>query len=167
MIVENLLSGVALEQTVAMLKLKDTSTLVGLASIRMDGNAQIRSRASTPWFLRRISVNPYVNLLARDERFHDHLLADGRTRISAALLRAGLEVVVTERGGEPLPTVWALVKRENLAGRRAFAQLAFHRHHRSEENQQDVVVRRAAKPLPPAPGREAYLPAERSRTLSA
>lgn len=166
MIVANLLSGAALEETVAMLKLEDTGELVGLVSIRMDGNAQIRGKASTPWFLRRISVNPYVNLLARDERFHNHLLADGRTRISAALLRAGLEVVAAERGGEPLPSVWALVKRENFAGKRAFAQLAFHRHRRSAENQQDVVVRRAAKPLPTPPGRDAYLPAGRSRMPS-
>jgi hypothetical protein len=165
MIVANLLSGAALEQTVAMLRLEDTGELIGLVSIRMDGNAQIRGKASTPWFLRRISVNPYVNLLARDERFHNHLLADGRTRISAALLRAGLEVVAADRG-EPLPSVWALVKRENLAGKRAFAQLAFRRHERSAENQQDIVVRRAAKPLPPQPGLGAYIPAERSRTPS-
>jgi hypothetical protein len=166
MIVGNLLSGEALEQTVALLKEQDSGALLGVVSIRMDGNAQIHSKAATPWFLRRISASPYVNLLARDERFRDHLLADGRTRLSAALLRAGLEVVAAERGGGSLPSVWALVKRENLAAKRAFGQLAFHLHDRSAENPQDIFVRRAGKPLPPAPSLDAYVPADRSVALS-
>jgi hypothetical protein len=167
MIVGNLLSGEALEQTVALLKEQDSGRLLGVVSIRMDGNAQIRGKAGTPWFLRRISVNPYVNLLARDERFRNHLLADGSTRLSAALLRAGLELVAAERGGGALPSVWALVKRENFAGKRAFGQLAFHPHDRSAENQQDIVVRRAGKPLPPSPTRDAYVPVASPVALSA
>ena len=148
MIVGNLLSGEALQQTVAMIRDTATGTLVGLVSVRMDGNAQIRTKSGTPWFLRRISVNPYVNLLARDERYRGHLLADGTTGIGAALLRAGLELIANERGGS-MPSVWALVKRENAASKRAFSQFAFHlhdRHRRTSRTSSSAVPASRCRP---------------------
>jgi hypothetical protein len=156
LILENLHSGEALPQTVALL-LSDEQRLLGIASIRLDGNAQLRAKASTPWFVRRLSRNPYVNLIARDERFRNHLLCDGRTRLGSAILRAGLQIVEQECSSDQLPTIWALIRRENEASKRTFAQFAFYPHDRSAENQQDVFVRRAGRPMPPPPDRSAYL----------
>jgi hypothetical protein len=164
-ILGNLLSGEAVEQTVAMLKEERTGALLGIASVRMDGNAQIRGRASVPWFVRRISVNPYVNVVARDERYRNHVLRDGETRLGVALVRAALEVVEHELDGAPMPTVWALIKRGNTASKRAFRRLAFYPHARSRENQQDVFVRKAGRALPPPPDAAAYRPIERVRAV--
>jgi len=136
---------------------------LGLACVRMDGNAQIRGKSSTPWFLRRLAGNPYVNLIARDQRYRNHVLADGRTRLGEMLVRAALEVVGVEHPGRGLPTVWALVQPTNSSSKRVFARFAFYVHERSDENQQDVLVRRAGRALRPPPGAEAYLPARWAR----
>ena len=57
-----------------------------------------------------------------------------------------------------LPTVWALISRQNEVSKRTFSEFAFYPHDRSPENQQDVYVRRAGRRLPPAPPVEAYIP---------
>jgi hypothetical protein len=157
LILENLYSGEALPQTVALLSDQSSGSLVGIASIRVDGNAQLRGKASTPWFVRRLSRSPYVNVIARDARYRNHVLCDGRTRLGTAILRAGLEVVEHELAVDHLPTIWALIRRENLASKRTFAEFAFYPHDRSAENQQDVFVRRAGRKLPPAPGDGSYI----------
>jgi len=157
LIVENLHSGEALPQTVALISEESTGALLGLASIRIEGNAQLRAKASTPWFVRRLSRNPYVNLIARDARYRNHVLCDGETRLGTAIVRAGLEIVEHETGERALPTVWALVRRENEASKRAFGEFAFYPHDRSAENQQDVFVRRAGRRLPPPPAEGAYV----------
>jgi hypothetical protein len=170
MILENLHSGEAVPQTVAMLSEESTGALLALASIRIEGNVQIRSKASTPWFLRRLSTNPYVNLLVRDERYRNHVLCDGHTRIGAAALRAGLEVVQAELPGRPIPTVWALIRRANKTSKLTFREFAFYPHARSAESQQDVFVRRAGRALPALADPGAYLSFERrsaARDLSA
>jgi hypothetical protein len=170
MILENLHSGEALPQTVAMLSEESSGALLALASIRIDGNAQIRAKASTPWFLRRLSTNPYVNLLVRDERYRNHVLCDGQTRLGTAALRAGLEVVEAELPDRAIPTVWALIKRANETSKLTFREFAFYPHARSAENQQDVFVRRAGRSLPPLADPGAYISFERriaSRDLSA
>jgi hypothetical protein len=158
MIVANLLSGEALPQTVAFVNDAAAGTLLGIASVRPDGNAQLRGKPSTPWFLRRLSTNPYVNIVARDERYPGYVLSDGRTRLGTAILRAGLEALAAELGGARLPTVWALVRRQNEVSKRTFGEFAFYPHDRSRENQQDVYVRRAGRKLPPAPPLDAYIP---------
>jgi hypothetical protein len=158
LIVGNLLSGEALAQTVALVSDQASGQLLGIASIRLDGNVQLRAKSSTPWFLRRLATNPYVNMVARDERFANHVLCDGVTRLGTAILRAGLEVLEAEHGGALLPTTWALVRRNNAASKRVFREFAFYRHDRSAENQQDIYVRRAGRPLPPAPAGGAYVP---------
>ncbi len=156
LILENLQSGEALQQSVAMLEAEVSGELVGIASVRLDGNAQIRGNSSVPWFLRRLASNPYVNLIARDDRYRGHVLSDGRTRLGSAVVRAALEVLACETGDMRLPTAWALVRRGNEAGKRALREFAFYPHDRSRENQQDVFVRRAGRSLPPAPAPEAY-----------
>lgn len=158
MIVENLLSGDALPQTVALLSEEASGELLGIASVRVQGNEQIRSKSSTPWFLRRLASNPYVNVVARDERFRNHVLSDGRTRLGTVLVRAAIEVIEMELPPGPSPTMWALIRRSNVASKRAFRQLAFYPHSRSSENEQDVFVRRAGRVLSPAPDPGAYLP---------
>src|ERR1700759_3369590 len=80
LIVGNLLSGEALPQTVAFVNDVASGALLGIASVRPDGNAQLRAKSSTPWFVRRLASNPYVNVVARDERYTGRLLHDGRTR---------------------------------------------------------------------------------------
>jgi hypothetical protein len=162
MILENLISGEALPQTVALLSAEPSGALLGVASVRLDGNAQIRAAATTPWFLRRLSTNPYVNLLARDERYRNHVLCDGRTRLGTAVLRAGLEVVEHQLSGRPIPTLWALVRRGNEASKRTFREFAFYPHDRSPENQQDVFVRRGGRPLPELADPRAYVALDRS-----
>ena len=87
LIVGNLVSGEALAQTVAFLNDVSSGALLGLASVRPDGNAQLRAKSSTPWFVRRLSTNPYVNMIARDERYAGRALSDGCTRLGAAILR--------------------------------------------------------------------------------
>ncbi len=159
MILENLYSGEALPQTVAMMIDSDAGALLGIASIRIDGNAELRAKASTPWFLRRLTRNPYVNLIARDDRYRNHVLSDGHTRLGTALLRAGLEIVASETAGRELPTVWALVRRGNEASKRTFGEFAFYAHDRSHENEQDVFLRRAGRRLLAPPPRSAYVPA--------
>ncbi len=158
LIVGNLLSGEALPQTVAFVNDAASGALLGIASVRPEGNAQLRAKSSTPWFVRRLSTNPYVNMIARDERYPGHVLLDGRTRLGSAILRAGLEALVAELGGETLPTVFALVRRENETSKRTFGEFAFYPHDRSSENPQDVFVRRAGRRLPPAPPLDAYIP---------
>jgi hypothetical protein len=162
-ILENLISGEANPQTIALLEHQATGALLGLASVRTDGNAQIRRRSTTPWFLRRLAASPYVNLIARDERYRNHLLQDGRTRLGEALVRAALETVEVEQPNQGLPTIWALVQRQNLASKRAFAKYAFYPHDRSDENPQDVLVRRAGRRLPAPPELGAYRPARWAR----
>ncbi len=161
LILENLHSGEALPQTVALLS-DEGGALLGIASIRLDGNPQLRPKPSTPWFVRRLSRNPYVNLIARDERYRNHLLCDGETRLGTAILRAGLEIVEHELGSRSLPTIWALVRRGNEASKRTFGEFAFYPHDRSSENQQDVFVRRAGRALPPPPAEGAYVSFARS-----
>jgi hypothetical protein len=158
LIVGNLLSGEALPQTVAFVNDVASGALLGIASVRPDGNAQLRTKASTPWFVRRLSANPYVNVIARDERYAGRLLSDGRTRLGTAILRAGLEALRHELGGGALPTVWALIRRKNEVSKRTFSEFAFYPHDRSRENQQDVYVRRAGRRLPPVPPLDAYIP---------
>jgi hypothetical protein len=156
-IVQNLLSGEALPQTVALLVGRESGTMFGIASIRIEGNQQIRAKQSTPWFLRRLAGNPYVNVVARDVRYRNYLLADAQTRLGTVLVRSALEMVEHELPPAPLPTVWALIRRRNTPSKRAFRQLAFYPHDRSSENQQDVFVRRAGRRLPPAPDASAYM----------
>ena len=158
LIVGNLLSGDAVPQTVAFVNDVASGALLGIASIRPDGNAQLRAKSSTPWFVRRLSTNAYVNAIARDERYVGRVLRDGRTRLGAAILRAGLEALAAELGSERLPTVFALIRRENESSKRTFGEFAFYPHDRSRENQQDVYVRRAGRRLPPAPPLDAYIP---------
>lgn len=158
LILGNLRSGEALPQTVAMLLDGDSGALLGIASVRIEGNPELRAKASTPWFLRRLSRSPYVNLIARDERYRDHVLRDGATRLGSALLLAGLETVAAETDDGYLPTVWALVRRNNAASRRTFGAFGFYPHDRSHQNPQDVYVRRAGKRLPAPPPPSAYLP---------
>ena len=158
LIVGNLLSGEALPQTVAFVNDAASGALIGIASVRPDGNAQLRAKTSTPWFVRRLASNPYVNMIARDERHPGRVLLDGRTRLGTAILRAGLEALAAALGSETLPTVWALIRRENEVSKRTFAEFAFYPHDRSPENQQDVFVRRAGRRLPPAPPLDAYIP---------
>jgi len=158
MIVANLVSGEALPQLVALVNDAASGALLGIASVRPDGNAQLRGKPSTPWFVRRLATNPYVNVIARDERYVGHVLLDGRTRLGTAILRAGLEALAAQGGSERLPTVWALIRRENETSKRTFGEFAFYAHDRSHENQQDVYVRRAGRRLPPAPPLDAYLP---------
>ncbi len=158
LIVGNLLSGEALPQTVAFVNDAAAGTLLGIASVRPDGNAQLRAKPSTPWFVRRLSTSPYVNIIARDERYAGYVLSDGRTRLGTAILRAGLEALAAELGGGALPTVWALVRRQNDVSKRTFGEFAFYPHDRSRENQQDVFVRRAGRRMPAAPPLDAYIP---------
>jgi hypothetical protein len=167
LIVGNLLSGAALAQTVALVNDAASGALLGIASVRPDGNAQLRGKSSTPWFVRRLSINPYVNMIARDERYVGRVLRDGRTRLGTAILRAGLEALTAELGGGPLPTVWALVRRENEISKRTFGDFAFYAHDRSSENQQDVFVRRAGRTLPPALPLDAYIPLGREPEVRA
>ena len=158
MIVANLLSGEAVPQTVALVSDAAGGALLGIASVRPEGNPQLRAKPSTPWFVRRLASNPYVNVIARDERYAGCMLSDGRTRLGTVILRAGLEALAAELGGARLPTVWALVRRENEISKRTFGEFAFYPHDRSQENQQDVYVRRAGRRLPPAPAPDAYIP---------
>ena len=158
LIVGNLLSGEALPQTVAFVSDAASGSLLGIASVRPEGNAQLRGKASTPWFVRRLATNPYVNMIARDERYAGAVLLDGATRLGTAVLRAALEALAADLGTEALPTVFALVRRENEVSKRTFAEFAFYAHDRSPENEQDVFVRRAGRRLPPAPPLEAYIP---------
>lgn len=158
LIVGNLLSGKALAQTVAFVNDVASGALLGIASVRPEGNAQLRGKSSTPWFVRRLSTNPYVNVVARDERYAGSLLADGTTRLGTAILRAGLEALAQELGGGSLPTVWALIRRQNDVSKRTFSEFAFYPHDRSPENQQDVYVRRAGRRLPAPPPPDAYIP---------
>jgi hypothetical protein len=157
LILDNLQSGEAVPQAVALISEESGGALLGVASVRIDGNAELRAKASTPWFLRRLSRNPYVNLVARDERYRNHLLCDAETRLGTAIVRAALEVVEHERAGRSLPAVWALIRRDNAASKRAFGDFAFYPHDRSAESQQDVFVRRAGRRLPPAPAEGAYV----------
>lgn len=158
LILGNLLSGEALPQTVAFVNDTASGALLGIASVRPDGNAQLRGKSSTPWFVRRLASNPYVNMIARDERYTGSVLLDGRTRLGTAILRAGLEALAAELRAESLPTVFALIRRENETSKRTFGEFAFYPHDRSSENQQDVFVRRAGRRLPAAPPLEAYIP---------
>jgi hypothetical protein len=158
LIVGNLLSGEALPQSVAFVNDAASGALLGVASVRPDGNSQLRAKSSTPWFVRRLSTNPYVNMIARDERYAGHVLLDGRTRLGTAVLRAGLEGLAAHLGTDTLPTIFALVRRENEPSKRTFGEFAFYPHDRSSENQQDVYVRRAGRRLPPPPPLEAYIP---------
>lgn len=162
-ILENLISGEANPQTLALLEHQATGALLGLASVRLDGNAQIRRKPTTPWFLRRLAASPYVNLIVRDERYRNHMLQDGRTRLGEALIRAALEAVEVEQPGQGLPTIWALVQRQNLASKRVFARYAFYPHDRSDENPQDILVRRGGRRLPTPPESGAYRPARWAR----
>jgi hypothetical protein len=157
-ILENLFSGEAVPQTVALLSESGSGALVGIASVRLDGNAQIRGRPSAPWFLRRLAANPYVNVIVRDERWRNVVLSDGETRLGSVLVRAALEAIGHELRSERLPTVWALVQPSNDASKQAFSAYAFYPHDRSEENPQEVYVRRAGRPLPPPPEPSAYRP---------
>jgi hypothetical protein len=167
LIVSNLLSGEALPQAVAFVNDVSSGALLGLASVRPEGNSQLRAKSSTPWFVRRLSTNPYVNMIARDERYAGRALSDGRTRLGAAILRAGLEALQLELDAQALPTVWALIRRDNDVSKRVFGEFAFYPHDRSPENQQDVFVRRAGRPLPPAPSADAYVPLAPATTRGA
>jgi len=167
LIVGNLLSGEAVPQSVAFVNDAAAGTLLGIASVRPDGNAELRAKPSTPWFVRRLSTNPYVNIIARDERYAGYVLSDGRTRLGTAILRAGLEALAAELGDGALPTVWALIRRQNLASKRTFGEFAFYPHDRSPENQQDVFVRRAGRRMPPAPPLDAYIPLGREPAVRA
>jgi hypothetical protein len=158
LIVGNLLSGEAVPQTVAFVNEIGSGALLGIASVRPDGNDQLRAKSATPWFVRRLATNPYVNVIARDERYKGRVLRDGRTRLGTAILRAGLEALEAELGCERLPTVFALIRRENEISKRTFGEFAFYPHDRSRENQQDVYVRRAGRRLPAAPPLDAYIP---------
>jgi hypothetical protein len=167
LIVGNLISGDALPQTVAFVNDVASGALLGVASVRPQGNDQLRGKSSTPWFVRRLATNPYVNVIARDERYVGRVLHDGRTRLGTAILRAGLEALRAELGGGALPTVFALVRRENEVSKRTFSEFAFYPHDRSPENQQDVYVRRAGRRLPPAPPLDAYIPLGREPEVRA
>jgi hypothetical protein len=156
-IIGNLYDGKAVEQTVAFVKEQGTGTLLGLTSVRMGGNKEVRSNPFVPTWLRRLAAEPYVGLLARDDRFYNTVLADGSTRLSTVLVRAGIELVTPV--GQSSPTLWAFVKRDNVGSLAAFARHAYHSHGRSRECEQEVLVRRAGKPLPPPPNSSSYRPA--------
>jgi hypothetical protein len=154
----NLLSGDAVEQTVAMLKEDGAGRLLGLVSVRFDGRANWREPfAKVPPLLKKLSRTAYINVLARDTRLEGCVLADGETRLGDALVRAGLELATFPDARTPLP-LCALALRENHRSHRAFEAQGFRVHADSWQCNQDVLVRRGGRPLLKAPPHQAYSP---------
>jgi len=174
----NLLEGNAWEQTVVYVMEEVTGRLLAVATVCLDGHPN--RRTLQPAYVRRIGGNPYVNLLVRDARLHNHVLLDGKTRLGTAALRGALEAVLRERPGRvgELPLVWGWVDRENAASLRAFATVAFRPAKKdalwqspgagllAQAKHDITVVRPAGKPLPPPPPLRAYLPLAASHLKS-
>ncbi len=168
--IANLLAGTAWPQTVAYLLDAESGALLALVSVCLDGHPNRHTFATA--HTRRIARHPHVNILARDDRYANHVLRDGRTRLGTAALRAALEIVLRERPGPQgeLPLVWGFVDPDNRASLRAFAGAGFHPRkakpvfHDAGDGrfvpvERDlVVVRSAGKPLPAAPPADAYRP---------
>jgi hypothetical protein len=153
-----LLLGEAHEQTVVMLREEGSRQILSIISIRFDGRDEWqRPFAQLPAFVRRLVHKPYVNLLARDSRFLRCLLADGRTGLGAATLRAGLELATAPNGESPLP-LWAVIEPSNERAHRAFAAAHFRVHPGSAQLEGDVVIRRRDLAIGPALAPRAYRP---------
>jgi hypothetical protein len=176
--IRNLLNRDAWAQTVLFLLEAETNALLALASVCVDGNPQ-RSGWQNP-FLQSIGGNPYVNLLARDRRYRKHVLRDGRTQLSTAVLWGLLEVVLRDRPGPrgTYPLVFGFVDEDNDPSQRAFSTVLF-RAQKVEQQQQQwvstasglvvpvhpdlVVVRDAGEPLPVERDFDAYRPVRSRR----
>jgi hypothetical protein len=155
----NLLSGNAWEQTVAFVVEEETDTPLAVASVCLSGHPG--GRAFPLAYTRRISVNPYINLLARDDHHRNCALLDGTTRLGTAALRAVLEVVARENSGQ-LPLVWAFVDPQNAPSLKSFGRFAFHPREQRPlpglHKPDLVLVRPSGKPLPTPPNPVAYRP---------
>ena len=164
-IIANLLDGKAVPQIVVFAKEQGTGALLGISSVRLGGNLEARLDGENPYWLRELSRDPYLALLARDARYPRCILCDGRTRLSTVLVRAAVERAT--RGAESPPRMWAVCMRSNHPSVKAFATNAFHPDPRAEAGEKYVLTRLAGKRMLPPPGREAYIPAAVERELAA
>jgi hypothetical protein len=158
--IADLLSGAAWGLTVALLVEEETDTPLAVASVYLDGHPR---RWTFPMaYTKRIGGNPHIDLVARDDHFHNCVLLDQKTRLGIAALIAPLEVVLRERPSRTgrLPLVWAFVLPENSASLRAFRSVGFHARRLKRPpgvEGEHVLVRRSGMHLP-RPNRSAYRP---------
>lgn len=139
---------------------EDGGGLVGVAVVCLVGD-------SSP---RPLTREPYIEAIARHDDYHGHVLADGRTSAGAVVLRAVLDAVAVEYGGRPAPELWARVLPGNATSQRIFDELGFERVPKDAfrpPTEQQVRVRRATAPPPPALSPEIYVRPQAVARLSA
>jgi hypothetical protein len=168
----NLLTGEAWDQSVAILVEEETDTPLAVATVCLDGHPNGWTFPLA--YTKRISGNPHVNILARDDRFRNRTLLDGQTRLGTAALHAMLEVVLRDRPSAPgvLPLTWGFVDPDNSPGIHAFETTGFHEHKRNEKERafiqsasglfvpvpKDLVLARANGKRLPTIDEDAYRP---------
>jgi hypothetical protein len=122
-----------------------SSGLVGCSIISMNGHPQLES-------------GPYIEAIARNDPYDHAVVRDCETSAGAITLRATVEAVVLEAGGQ-IPEMCARVRLFNVGSHRIFKGLEFGPRLRSETETPDVVlVRRAGLALPEPLGENVYRP---------
>jgi hypothetical protein len=131
-IISNLIDGKAKRQTVAFAKEQGTSTVLQIASVRI--NYDVLFDPDRAGWLRELSQHHYTGLLARDDRNPGCTLCDGRTRLSTVFERSLIEHVTPS--GERPPLTWAFCRRNNAPSIKAFSRNSFHPDARGEQETQ-------------------------------
>ena len=107
---QNLYDGDAVPQHAILLE-DEQRDLVGLSSVILTGDL-------------RLDPVPYLNGYGREKRLKGYMLADGKTTLGEALLRAAIELASGD--AEP-PEIQALVREDNEQSHGPLASLGFER----------------------------------------
>jgi hypothetical protein len=155
-IINNLLTGKAKPQRVGFAYEHGNPDLLGLVSVRT--NYEDLFDLEKPQWLRELARHPYIGLLARDDRYPGCVLCDGRTRLSAVLVRSAVEI--TTAAGETPPLMWAYCRKDNASSVRAFARSTFHPDLRQAEGADQYALKRfEGRALRAGPDPSVYAPA--------
>jgi SEC-C motif len=127
----------------------DQEAVVSLAVVGMNGDG-------------KLTKAPYIEALARHDRFSGRVLRDGATSAGGVAIHGVLDMLALVHGSDNLPTVSARVLPTNAKSHAIFTQFDFAALPRTQTHTEQVMrVRPPGHPLPPPLDPSIYIPPER------
>lgn len=134
----------------------DAGELIGYCSVHRRNPREYLDNA-LPYIADR-----YIVAFGRDLRFRKCLLRSNLTSVGAVLVQAGLDMIALEAERRPMPSVSALVRRENGDSHRIFESFGFKlRAGLAAGTGQECRWRARGTPPPPSLPLDVYVPPER------
>jgi hypothetical protein len=148
-VLDNLFAGRDVPTEVVVACDDDLEAPISLAVVRMDGDTQF-------------TREPYIEAIARHDRFRRAVLRDGSTSAGGAAMRGVLDMLALHYGPANLPSVTARLLARNVRSGNVFAQAGFAALPPSITGTEQIVYQRPPRiPLPPALDPSVYVPPAR------